>query len=705
MDRTAPPRATISRHWPTLAFVATLLVPPLAAAQAPLTDAERRCAEAVQGKVAWNRGGNRQWDPQNMATLCRGTTDVAATIACFSAEIVRHGEWSRSISACAVKAAQVPQTPAVAAPPPVPAPPVPASSPTPAVVPPTTAGGCAQPWWRDRVRASIGEANWMSVQYDLLCRIPLNELALPGSHDAGTYELQRTLERHTTLSNLNEVYAPDNDALKRFLSTLPVATFYNWAKTHRRTAAEQLADGIRYFDLRVCIDGNNRLMTCHGLYGAALGAVLDDVKKFVDAHPGEIVILGFNHFWDGPYQQQQVAANPSRKVADIEGLRPEMWTLLVNTIKTKLAGKLMPSSIGARATYSDVMGGASAAATRQVIAMFDTDAHPYVSDPAIWTQMEAGGTWVGEIWERDSFLKESRRILANAARGDYAGKFWAIRSSVTPTIELYARSFDPTGTFPNSLEELAAQTNPVVFAMLRDEWRGRATRREKPVNLIWSDFYDGDDLVKLAKHLNGIAVNWSGTTVGKTVTWGSWRGIDHSYGRGVGKPMACAADEQQDGALCYPRCRDGYGGAGPVCWQRCPGTFSDTGAHCLKPQAYPNGAGFPWQFGDALNDDGMISRCQASHGAGNCEKHGLIFYPKCRAGFAAFGGNVCSPVCPAGMTDIGVSCQKQSYGRTAGRPLGTCAAGLEADAGLCYPACKAEFKGVGPMCWPSTKLR
>ena len=43
----------------------------------------------------------------------------------------------------------------------------------------------------------------------------------------------------------------------------------------------------------------------------------------------------------------------------------------------------------------------------------------------------------------------------------------------------------------------------------------------------------------------------------------------NSYGRGAGIVMICAPDEDQDGALCYPKCRDGYHGVGPVCWQGC----------------------------------------------------------------------------------------------------------------------------------------
>ena len=50
------------------------------------------------------------------------------------------------------------------------------------------------------------------------------------------------------------------------------------------------------------------------------------------------------------------------------------------------------------------------------------------------------------------------------------------------------------------------------------------------------------------------------------------------------------------------------------------------------------------------------------------------------------------------MKDIGVSCAKTSYGRTAGKPM-KCAPGLENRAGLCYKPCKAGWKGVGPVCW------
>lgn len=175
-----------------------------------------------------------------------------------------------------------------------------------------------------------------------------------------------------------------------------------------------------------------------------------------------------------------------------------------------------------------------------------------------------------------------------------------------------------------------------------------------------------------------------------------WR---DSYGRGAGTlPNACP-NGQYDAGLCYTPCKAGYTGVGPVCWQSCPSGYPDFGVGCSKPASYGRGGGYPWKFGDSLNDSGMFNRCQSANGgAGTCEKNGLIVYPKCKPGFHQVGCCVCSPDCPSGLIDSGATCTKNSYGRGAGT-LPTCASGLQYDAGLCYPAAKPGYTGVGPVAW------
>jgi hypothetical protein len=145
-----------------------------------------------------------------------------------------------------------------------------------------------------------------------------------------------------------------------------------------------------------------------------------------------------------------------------------------------------------------------------------------------------------------------------------------------------------------------------------------------------------------------------------------------SYGRGVGTPMGCGPDEELNGALCYPKCKSGYHGVGPVCWEACRDGYHDDGATCRR---------------DAHIIGSNNSRCP--------------WYDKC--GLVTAKG--CSK-CPAGYHNDGCTCRidvdiygKKSYGRGVGNVLHTCGAGQERSGALCYPVCQAGYHGVGPVCW------
>lgn len=142
-----------------------------------------------------------------------------------------------------------------------------------------------------------------------------------------------------------------------------------------------------------------------------------------------------------------------------------------------------------------------------------------------------------------------------------------------------------------------------------------------------------------------------------------------TYGRGVGKVIsACREGEEKSGALCYPACPAGMHGVGPVCWSSCPEGFRDDGAFCFKPGPYGRGVG-------------SFSQCD------NCEKWGLLWYPKCKPSFHNVACCICSPDCPEGMKDIGISCAKKTHGRGIGKPL-ICKPEEEMSGLLCYPPCE-----------------
>lgn len=146
-----------------------------------------------------------------------------------------------------------------------------------------------------------------------------------------------------------------------------------------------------------------------------------------------------------------------------------------------------------------------------------------------------------------------------------------------------------------------------------------------------------------------------------------------SYTRGAGSALECASGEEQDGALCYPKCKAGYNGQGPVCWQRCPEGYTNDGATCRR--------------------NAKIISADTS----DCPGYDLCCVWKKNRGRSK---------CPEGYKNDGCTCRrdvhifaKDSYTRSAGRPLSSCDSNEEKDGALCYPKCKSGFNGVGPVCW------
>ena len=163
--------------------------------------------------------------------------------------------------------------------------------------------------------------------------------------------------------------------------------------------------------------------------------------------------------------------------------------------------------------------------------------------------------------------------------------------------------------------------------------------------------------------------------------------LGSAEGRGAGTlPNSCKDGYTKYGGLCYPKCRDGFYRASTMCVQRCPDGWRNDGLFCAKPKAYPRGAGRV-----------MWGGC-----TGGRERWGALCYPRCKEGYSPAGCCICSPRCPSGMHDIGVSCAKHTYDTGVGSRLG-CASNREPQDGLCYKPCEDGQVGRGPVCWGPSK--
>jgi hypothetical protein len=350
----------------------------------------------------------------------------------------------------------------------------------------------------------FAQPTWMKDNAAILGKLQLNQIALPGTHDAGSFGI--IPPKKSGIFGPKVETSPDTKPLKQILARGSV--FTDWAKTQERTTIEMLNDGIRYFDIRVCVDGKGTLMTCHGVYGASVESMLNDIKLFSDKNPKELILIGFNHFWDRQFQIEQ-----NRKQGEIEGLQKLKWVELVGLIKTKLAGKLVDGKKFSPKSKLEELW--KLKKDNQIIVLFDSD--EVQNDALIWDRKEENTWFAG--WEIDAFKADTINVLQNAKAGKYADKFYAIRSSVTPDEngKLISLGF-LDDLYPSSASELADMTNPVALGWIKNEWTGKY-----PINLIWADFYNRCDLVKLAKHINGIKVDFKDTKIGNNTNWTRWK--------------------------------------------------------------------------------------------------------------------------------------------------------------------------------------
>lgn len=61
---------------------------------------EQDCHNLVQGKVAYDKAGNKTWSEGNVRRLCKNTTSPVRTVDCFNLRIANYNDWKRGLDEC-----------------------------------------------------------------------------------------------------------------------------------------------------------------------------------------------------------------------------------------------------------------------------------------------------------------------------------------------------------------------------------------------------------------------------------------------------------------------------------------------------------------------------------------------------------------------------------------------------------------------------
>jgi len=92
-------------------------------------------------------------------------------------------------------------------------------------------------------------------------------------------------------------------------------------------------------------------------------------------------------------------------------------------------------------------------------------------------------------------------------------------------------------------------------------------------------------MVGLACGLSSATININATDLSHH-SRACWKHTDQRGGGVV--PSSCDPAFDKSGLLCYPECKEGFHGVGPVCWSKCPIYFTSKGIFCLDHEGKPH---------------------------------------------------------------------------------------------------------------------
>ncbi|XP_049575158.1 PI-PLC X domain-containing protein 1 isoform X1 [Syngnathus scovelli] len=312
-----------------------------------------------------------------------------------------------------------------------------------------------------QVQTQVRMDSWMSHMPPALQDIPLNLLAIPGSHNAITYNLDK--------QGKSAVDPSQPDLLKKadkYTSGLIRPLMHKWCETQNLTVTQQLNSGIRYCDLRIAHrpkDKSSNLYFYHGLYSKnTVEAVLLEIRKWLDNHPNEVVILSFSHFLD---------IDNNRHIR------------LVNTIRKIFSGKLCPrtemptlrkmwrSGLQVIVSYEE-----------STIVTHNADFWPHIP---YW--------WANKVKARDLIKSLEKHKSGGRPRGFFV-------AGINLTVDLpYI-----TKHLHKSLKDLVKASNPAVLAWLKQQRPGNHPRG---INIVAADFVGDGHFAQTVVLLNRKLLN------------------------------------------------------------------------------------------------------------------------------------------------------------------------------------------------------
>jgi hypothetical protein len=310
---------------------------------------------------------------------------------------------------------------------------------------------------------------WMKQMASTIGPMMLRNVAIPGTHDSGTYGI-----------NLLSYIGEDDLKWLTVINDMSLATMIaadlidNWAISQTINFTRQLASGIRYFDLRVQW-ARNSLNFVHGLVGPPVTELFEQLSTFLST-PGnekEVVLLDFNH---------------------LHAMTPAAHEKLTKMLLSTFGNQLTPAVMGMDVTLDRLW-----ATTYRIIIFYD-DPATVSTYPFLWSQWTIRSPWPNK---QDV---PSLHSALNAQLPNRGSNFFVLQGVVTPNNSMIGSGLVPWSTAPGSLLAVAKEVNPQLELWLHG-WRNQG------INIVICDWFNFTNnyvnvVVKLNEPASGFAYSF-----------------------------------------------------------------------------------------------------------------------------------------------------------------------------------------------------
>lgn len=173
--------------------------------------------------------------------------------------------------------------------------------------------------------ADIEPATWMGciISKDPgFANTPLSDVAIPGAHDSGTFNLDAT-DFDKQSGSACTSYVP--------LFSNVAALVKRWSQTQNIDFTHQLDDGVRYFDFRLAFTGNpgQGWRIVHTQFSSEPLAVdVSSIASWARSHPTEVVIIDVQHLC---YDNSPTASDDRELWSELSVVAPVVFDPMAGT--------------------------------------------------------------------------------------------------------------------------------------------------------------------------------------------------------------------------------------------------------------------------------------------------------------------------------------------------------------------------------------